>query len=147
MSVCIDLFNLMQSNNMQLRCLQHNNTLTLYCLTQRKILCVNCTYGNTKHRTHKVTPLRDSSKLIEEDNQLLKGILSSDLKGLQESIKNCQENNHMLQNQLKVALQGLQADYHKRMEELTLRYNREIVNLKNNFSHVLDKSKKLQGGL
>jgi hypothetical protein len=30
---CIDLFDLMQSNNMKLRCIQHNNVFSLYCLT------------------------------------------------------------------------------------------------------------------
>lgn len=97
MYACIDLFNLMQSNNMQVRCLQHNNVLTLYCLTERRVLCVNCTYGVTKHRTHKVLPLRDSGKYITEDNELLRGILGTDLRCLEDSIKNCQENTYILE--------------------------------------------------
>ncbi len=51
------------------RCMQHNNVLTLYCLTERRILCVNCIYGITKHRTHKVIPLRDSYDDINKDNK------------------------------------------------------------------------------
>lgn len=72
MDACIDLFNLMHSNNMHLRCMQHNNTLTLYCLTERRILCVNCTYGVTKHRTHKVLPLKDATDHVASDNLLLR---------------------------------------------------------------------------
>jgi len=68
MYACIELFNLMQSNSMQLRCMKHNNTLSLYCLTERRILCVNCIFGVTKHRTHKIMPLRDSENYINEDN-------------------------------------------------------------------------------
>jgi hypothetical protein len=64
----LDLFKLMNSNNMSVRCLQHNNALTLYCLTERKILCVHCTYGEMRHRTHKVLPLRDSGTYIQQDN-------------------------------------------------------------------------------
>lgn len=79
---CIDLFNLMQSNNMQIRCMEHNNILTLYCISERRILCVNCTYGGNRHRTHKIIPLKDSGKLINEDNELLKDILNADLKKL-----------------------------------------------------------------
>jgi hypothetical protein len=96
MEACIDLFNLMHSNNMQLRCMQHNNVLTLYCLTERRILCVNCTYGVTKHRTHKVLPLKDSSTYVSEDNQLLKEIIDTDLKFLEESLRNSQENSYVL---------------------------------------------------
>lgn len=87
---CINLFNLMQSNNMQLRCSQHNNILTLYCLTERKVLCVNCNYGDFKHKTHKILPLKDSNSYINEDNILLKEILNKDLKEIEQSIRNCQ---------------------------------------------------------
>ncbi len=80
----------MHSNNMQLRCMQHNNILTLYCLTERKVLCVNCTYGLTKHRTHKVAPLKDSIDSVANDNQLLRGKIDNDLKVIEESLKNCQ---------------------------------------------------------
>jgi hypothetical protein len=96
MEACIDLFNLMHSNNMQLRCMTHNNILTLYCLTERRILCVNCTYGVTKHRTHKVLPLKDANAHVVEDNMLLKDIIDSDLKFLEESLRNSQENSYIL---------------------------------------------------
>jgi hypothetical protein len=82
----------MQSNRQPIRCMQHNNTLTLYCLTERKILCANCTYGVDTHRTHKVLPLKDSAKYINEDNQELKNILKDDLRRLEESIKNSHTN-------------------------------------------------------
>jgi len=82
----------MHSNNMQLRCMQHNNTLTLYCLTERRVICVNCIYGVTKHRTHKIIPLKDSITEIVQDNQILRHIIDSDLKVLEEGIKNSQMN-------------------------------------------------------
>ena len=75
---------------MQLRCLQHNNILTLYCLTERRVLCVNCTYGMTKHRTHKVLPLNDTKDYISEDNKVLRLLIDKDLKLLEENIKNSQ---------------------------------------------------------
>ena len=68
MKVTVDLLQLMHGSDLSVRCLQHNNNLSLYCLTERKILCVNCTYGDTKHRTHKVLPLRDSMHSIRKDN-------------------------------------------------------------------------------
>jgi hypothetical protein len=81
---------MMQGNNMQLRCVQHSNILTLYCLTERKVLCVNCNYGDMKHKTHKILPLKDSNSYISEDNSLLKEMLNKDLKIIEESIRNCQ---------------------------------------------------------
>lgn len=83
---CVEIFNLLQSNSMQLRCMQHNNVLTLYCLTERRVLCVNCIYGVTRHRTHKVLPLRDCMDEILLDNRDLKTILDEDLKALENNI-------------------------------------------------------------
>lgn len=82
----------MQSSSNQLRCVHHNNVLTLYCLTERKVLCVNCTYSDFRHKIHKILPLKDSTKYINEDNLLLKDILSKDLKCIEDSVRNCQEN-------------------------------------------------------
>ena len=76
----LDLFKLMDSNKMSLRCLQHNNVLTLYCQTERKILCVNCTYNDTRHKMHKVYPLKNSLQYVNEDNEDLKELLKNDLK-------------------------------------------------------------------
>ena len=90
MYALLEIFNLIQSNNYPIRCMEHNNTLTLYCFTERKILCANCTYGIGKHRTHKIIPLKDSPKFIKEDNEQLATILKADLKILEESIKNSQ---------------------------------------------------------
>lgn len=90
---------------MQIRCLHHNNILSLYCLTERRILCVNCIFGITRHRTHKVLPLKDSAKYVSEDNQLLKEIIDTDLKSLEESIRNSQDNTLVLERELKRALE------------------------------------------
>ncbi len=54
------------------------------------MLCVSCSFGEAKHKTHKVIPLKDSNKYISEDNMLLKEIISNDLKVVDESIRNCQ---------------------------------------------------------
>ncbi len=63
-----------------LRCLQHNNALSLYCLNERKILCVNCIYGAHKHRSHKIVPLKDCMDYVREDNQKLNFIMEEEIK-------------------------------------------------------------------
>ena len=44
-----------------------------------------------KHKTHRILPLKDSSVYINEDNLVLKELLSKDLKNIEDSVKNCQE--------------------------------------------------------
>lgn len=96
---------------MQLRCMQHNNILTLYCLTERRVLCVNCTYGVTKHRTHKVAPLRDSISYVTDDNILLRDSIDNDLKVLEESLKNSQENSYLLEKEMKRTLEKVEENF------------------------------------
>ena len=92
----IDLFSLMQSNKFTIRCMRHNNTLTLYCLSDRKTLCANCIYGIDSHRTHKIIPLKNSAKYINEDNEELKNILRQDFNKMEESTKNLQQSRNLL---------------------------------------------------
>lgn len=113
MYACVDLFDLMHSNDMSIRCLQHNNALTLYCHTERRILCANCTYGLTKHRLHKVMPLRDCAQFIIEDNQALGDILNKDLQCLETSIKNCKQNIRIVERELKKSINQLDIDFNR----------------------------------
>lgn len=87
---CIKYFNMMQSHNAQLRCIQHSNVLTIYCQTERKALCANCVYGASRHRTHRLIPLKDAIEFIIEDNTLLWKIIDTDMKRMDDSIRNTQ---------------------------------------------------------
>lgn len=68
----MEIFTMLESNMQTQRCLHHNNALSLYCLNERRILCVNCVYGLHRHRSHKVLPLKDSMEEIRTDNQKLR---------------------------------------------------------------------------
>jgi hypothetical protein len=103
----IDLFQLMSGNDMSIRCMQHNNMLNLYCLTEHKVLCVNCTYGDTKHKTHKVLPLKDSVQHIVQDNKTLTEVLKNDIRGLQLVVKNANENVRTLNSSLNQVLKNM----------------------------------------
>lgn len=120
---CIKFFNLMQSHNAQLRCLQHSNVLTIYCQTERRALCANCVYGVTRHRTHRLIPLEDADQHILEDNGLLWSIIESDLKSMDESIKNTQENTITLERELKRRLRLIDEEYSAKAEELKDKYS------------------------
>lgn len=66
---------MLESSHQNQRCLQHNNILSLYCLNERRILCVNCLYGIHRHRSHKVVPLKDCMEEVYSDNAKLKSII------------------------------------------------------------------------
>ena len=72
----IELLQILNNHDTNVPCMQHNNALTLYCLTERKALCVNCTYGDVRHKMHRVLPLKDSISHIEKDNVDLEKIIS-----------------------------------------------------------------------
>ena len=44
------------------RCLEHNNVTTLYCVSDKKPLCVTCMYQHSAHKKHKVVPLNRASQ-------------------------------------------------------------------------------------
>jgi len=46
------------------RCLDHNNVTTLYCVSDKKPLCVTCMYKNNAHKKHKVVPLNRASQKL-----------------------------------------------------------------------------------
>ena len=107
------LLQLMRSNEMSPRCMLHNNALTLYCLTEKRTLCVNCTYGDTKHRMHRVLPLKDSFAYLKKDNNDFLAILPDKMGKLDDTIKISQKNVTMLNQGLLLEL--------RRMEEVHLR--------------------------
>ena len=144
MCACVELFNLLQGSSSQLRCTQHNNVLTLYCLTQRKVLCVNCNFGEMKHKTHKILPLKDSGVYINEDNLVLKELLSKDLKTIEDSVKNCQEMSMSLEKQMKKMILDIQKEYDKKIAQIKYSYQSKIKKVKDCYSGLIDKSGRLQ---
>lgn len=129
---------------MSIRCMQHNNTLTLYCLTERKILCVNCTYGDFRHRTHKVLPLRDSLKYISQDNDELNRILKDDFIRLQENIKSCKENVFVLNNSLGTVLKKMEEDYQRKRKILEGKYETAVRKVREKFEDMVKKSETVE---
>lgn len=83
---------MLESSGQGQRCLQHNNMLSLYCLNERRILCVNCLYGMHKHRSHKVVPLKDCMDEVYEDNKKLKSIIEEEIKKIDYFSKMSEEN-------------------------------------------------------
>lgn len=69
---CMEIYTMLETNMQTQRCLLHNNALSLYCMNERRILCVNCLYGMHRHRSHKVLPLKDSMEEVHIDNKRLK---------------------------------------------------------------------------
>lgn len=49
------------------RCLQHNNVITLYCINDKKPLCVHCMYQVFSHKKHEVVPLAKAGGILKEE--------------------------------------------------------------------------------
>lgn len=64
---CLQVYDLLRTNGLPQRCTIHNNTISLFCLNEKRLLCVNCVYGAHKHRTHRVCPVKDSMEEISKD--------------------------------------------------------------------------------
>jgi hypothetical protein len=56
---CLQVYDLLRTSGLPQRCMAHNNTISLFCLNEKRLLCVNCVYGPHKHRTHRVCPIKD----------------------------------------------------------------------------------------
>lgn len=134
LSSCLEIYSILESNLQSQRCLQHNNTLTLYCLNERRILCVNCLYGMHKHRSHKVIPLKDCLEEVREDNRQLKLIMDKEVQQLDYYKKVAEDNRIILENEMKKALVDLEKEYAVRMNELNIKYEKNREQIRNNFS-------------
>jgi len=61
------------------RCLVHNNVITLYCLNERKPLCVTCMYQNNLHKKHKVIPLNRANQELQEETSAYVTVVDKEL--------------------------------------------------------------------
>ena len=82
---CFDIFEILYQNSVPQRCLEHNNFLTLYCENEQKMLCVNCIYGNTLHRMHTVTPIKNVFEKVIEDNRAMERRLQQAIDAIKET--------------------------------------------------------------
>jgi hypothetical protein len=49
------------------RCLNHNNVITLFCLDDKKPLCVHCMYQAFSHKKHEVVPISKATSTLREE--------------------------------------------------------------------------------
>ena len=143
----VELLRLMSSNEMSVRCLSHNNVLTLYCLTEHKLLCVNCTYTESKHRTHRVLPIKDSLEHIARDNTKLEEKLQNDIMEFDSSIRNAHSNITVLDKQLQSALRSIEEHYQQQRAELEQKYSKAVEKVKQNYTRLIDSTGNIREGL
>ena len=120
---CFDIYELLYQNNVPQRCITHNNFVTLYCENEHKLLCVNCIYGNSSHVNHKVVPIKNAFKRIEEDNDIMK----KHLKQYIEEIKLFERSTLNLREQTEISLKSilleLEDQYQETLHALADKYN------------------------
>jgi hypothetical protein len=56
-------------NKLPQKCFQHNNNLNLYCISDKKPLCVSCMYQNQNqgHKFHRIQPLMSCLGEVQRD--------------------------------------------------------------------------------
>lgn len=134
----------MQSHGAQIRCLDHSNVLTIYCITERKALCANCVYGYNRHRTHKLVPLKDAIQEINEDSSLLWNQINSDLKKMDESVKITQDNTIVLEREMKKRLKKVEEEYYKHSDEIKAKYDSDRQKIEQTYQNLIDKSRRIE---
>jgi hypothetical protein len=51
----------------EVRCLEHNSAIILYCHHDHKLVCSNCVFGGENHKRHHITEAVKSTGFIDAD--------------------------------------------------------------------------------
>lgn len=63
----LELYYQLKENGMAQRCIIHNSPVSLYCVNEHKLVCVNCIYTDNKHKSHKMRALDQCTNDLDKD--------------------------------------------------------------------------------
>jgi hypothetical protein len=95
-STALGLYTACYEHDLPQKCLKHLNFVSLYCSDEHKLLCVNCLYGSTVHKTHSVTPSNSSQAEIKKDNEYNIRTLDDEIKNVRDSEAKAYENKKII---------------------------------------------------
>lgn len=100
-----------------LKCHEHNDFISLFCVKDKQILCANCVFNNNeKHRGHTILPIKAASDIILRENEKFKKIAKEKFNKLEESIKCCKNNISIIEENFLI----VNLELEKEFEELKI---------------------------
>jgi hypothetical protein len=93
------------------KCLFHEVYFSSFCRDCREIVCVNCVYGNTPHKSHRVVPIKNAESDIQLANENLLNRVRKSLNSFCEAEAACEQNHKVLQENLNLSLQDLKRTF------------------------------------
>ncbi|KAL4499790.1 hypothetical protein ABPG72_017330 [Tetrahymena utriculariae] len=81
-----------QQYSEQLKCHQHNDQYTLFCLSDKSLLCIECLYSQKTHKNHNIIPLKNASQVLKKENDDFKNQSELYLRKLVDSIQISKQN-------------------------------------------------------
>ncbi|KAL4476059.1 hypothetical protein ABPG74_009792 [Tetrahymena malaccensis] len=81
-----------QQYSEQLKCHQHNDQYSLFCLSDKSLLCIECLYSQKTHKNHNIIPLKNASQILKKENEEFKNQSEIYLKKLEDSIQISKQN-------------------------------------------------------
>lgn len=104
------------------RCLSHNSPVSLYCTNEHKLVCVNCVYAESKHKSHKIKPIEQSATDIDKDIGSNSFRVAQKLNSLEEMLKTSSDNLSMMEGSRGALIAKLDRQFDEIVRGLSTKY-------------------------
>ena len=120
-STAIGLYSACYEHQLPQKCLKHLNFITLYCIDEHKLLCVNCLYGSTTHKHHSVKPSKDQVSLVKDDNENSIRALDDSIKEVRDAETKIYDNKKLIQSESSYILQEISKQFNEMRKMIDLK--------------------------
>lgn len=120
------------------RCLTHNNSISLYCCNEHRLLCVNCVYSGNKHKSHKVIPSAEATAELDRDVSTYSFRLAQKVQGLEAMRRTAEANRDRVGIAQAVVLAGLDSKFDEIARMMASQYLKLKTELNGQFEDMME---------
>lgn len=103
------------------KCTTHNEDYALFCVTEKKLLCLSCVYKATIHKHHQILPLKSAGPQLESEIRSLSFNIKDRLLHVDDSLRSCNEMKQQVLESTNFYLQIVQNEFKKLQEVIQSR--------------------------
>lgn len=109
---CLKLYKAKFEGKEPQKCIRHlDDFISLYCQQEKKLMCVNCLYGSTQHKSHNVIPLNTCWQSVEADNEEYLMFLNEECEKLKKTENELQSNHKALEKQYGIIIKEMEKEF------------------------------------
>ena len=141
----MESFSMVKDGANAIKCRIHSEDLTLFCLDDKELCCINCVHHEKEHKKHKIVSIKSVLDLILQDNKSFKNKLKEKLNYIDDSLRILKANDIFLQNSYSIYKEIISNEFNeiiyltnKRMDHLNKEVDSYFNKLLGNIKEKLD---------